>query len=283
MLINKNTPIIVQGVGAQGRFHLKSMLDYGTNIVGAISKTKTGRIYNIPIYGNIKDALKKTKAEYSIIFVPAKYAKEAAVEALENNLNIIIITEGILVHDTIEILQLAKKKNKIVIGPNCPGIIAPDASKIGVMPSHIFKKGSTAIISRSGTLTYEIANELTKAGIGQSIVVGIGGDRLVGLDFADLLKLLEKDSNTNSIVLIGEIGGNLEEKAAEYILKARYKKKIVAYIAGKTSPEGKKMGHAGAIIEGSAGTAESKIKALQKAGIKVAELPSEVAKLLIKE
>ncbi len=280
MLINKNTHVIVQGIGKQGRFHLKLMREYGTKIVAAVSRSQTGELEGVPIYPTLADALAKHRADYSILFIPAKFAKEAAIDALEHNLNIIIITEGIPVLDTLEILKLAKKKKRTVIGPNCPGIIAPGKSKIGIMPAHIFKKGSVAVISRSGTLTYEIVSQMNKAGIGQSLVVGVGGDQLIGTDFVDILKILRKDTNTESIILLGEIGGNLEERAAEYIIKTKFPKKIVAYIAGRTAPEGKQMGHAGAIIEGSAGTAESKIKSLEKAGIKVARLPSEVVKLL---
>lgn len=275
ILIDKKTRVIVYGLGKQGSFHTKLMKEYGTNIVGIISRSKEGTFENIPIYKSVKDV----EAEWCIIFVPAEFAKEAAFEALDNRLNLVIITEGIPVHDSIEIIKKAKQKNLMVIGPNCPGIISPGKSKIGIMPGHIFKKGYTAVISRSGTLTYEVVNELTKSRIGQSTVVGIGGDMAVGMDFTDVLKLLNKDEETRKIVLIGEIGGNQEEKAAEFI-KNNVSKKVVAYIAGRTAPRGKAMGHAGAIIEGNTGTAESKINALEKVGVKVAELPSEIVGLL---
>ncbi len=279
MLVNKNTKVIVQGLGKQGSFHTKLIKKYGTKIVAVISTTKKGKFEGIPIYKTVEEALKEHKADFSIIFIPAKFAKKAALEALNNGLSLVIITEGIPVHDTIEIIQRAKKKNLLVIGPNCPGIIVPGQSKIGIMPGHIFKKGATAVISKSGTLTYEIVNQLTKNRIGQSIVIGIGGDPVIGLDFIQVLKELEKDPETKSIILIGEIGGNLEEKAAAYI-KSNVSKKVVAYIAGRTAPKGKRMGHAGAIIERGVGTAESKIKALEKAGVKVAKLPSEIVKFL---
>jgi len=279
LLINKHTKVIVQGIGKQGSIHLKLMKEYGTNIVAAISSSKKGLIEGIPIYSDIKKAVKIHKPDFSIMFIPAKFAKKPALDALSNGLNLIIITEGMLVHDTIEILTEAKKRKLIVIGPNCPGIILPGKSKIGIMPSQIFKKGSTAIVSRSGTLTYEIVNQLSKHGIGQSLAIGIGGDPVIGFDFIDALKELKKDTNTKNIVLVGEIGGSLEERAAEYI-KNNISKKIVGYIAGISAPKGKRMGHAGAIIEGNSGSAESKIKALNKAGVKVAKLPSEIAGLL---
>ncbi|MFH1592060.1 MAG: succinate--CoA ligase subunit alpha [Candidatus Woesearchaeota archaeon] len=279
MLINKNTKIIVQGLGRQGSFHTALMKEYGTQIVAGVSITKKGEFLGIPLYDSVSNALKCHKADFSIIFVPAKFAKIAALEALESGLNIVIITEGVPVHDSLEIMQTAKKKKLVVIGPNCPGVILPDRLKVGIMPTHIFMKGSIGVISRSGTLTYEIVNLLTKNNIGQSVVFGIGGDMLVGLDFVQVLKFLEEDPKTKSIVLIGEIGGNLEEKAAEYI-KNNISKKVVAYIAGRTAPKEKKMGHAGAIIEEDVGTAQSKVEAFEKVGVRVAKLPSEIVDLL---
>ncbi len=281
ILINKNTKVIVQGItGTQGSFHTKIMKQYGTKIVAGVTPGKQGQsVEGIPVYNTVKEALKKHKADFSIAFVPAKFIKDAAFEALQNNLNLIIITEGIPVHDTIEILKQAKKRKKIIIGPNCPGLITPEECKIGIIPCYVCKKGDIGIVSRSGTLTYEIANELTKAGIGQSTIIGIGGDPVIGLDTIEVLKLFEKDPETKKIILVGEIGGDIEEKAAEYI-KKHIKKKVVAFIAGKTAPKGKRMGHAGAIIEGETGTFEAKIKALKKANIKIAEIPSEIPKLL---
>lgn len=281
ILVNKNSRVLIQGItGTQGSFHTKIMKKYGTKIVAGVTPGKGGQsVEGIPVYNTIKEALKKHKADYSIAFVPAKFIKNAAFEALQNNLNLIIITEGIPIHDTIEILKQAKKRKKIVIGPNCPGLITPRECKVGIIPGYVCKKGNIGIVSRSGTLTYEISNELTKAGLGQSTVIGIGGDPVVGLDMIEILKLFEKDPETKKIILVGEIGGDIEEKAAEYI-KKHIKKKVVAFIAGITAPKGKRMGHAGAIIEGDTGTAESKIKAFKKAGIKIAKIPSEIPKLL---
>lgn len=280
ILIDENTKIVVQGLGKQGSCHLKLMKKYGTRIVAAVSRSKTGSFEGVPIYKTVKDAVTEHKADFSILFVPAKFTKEAAIEALNCGLNIIIITEGIPVHDTLEIMQVAKKSKEVVIGPNCPGIISPGKSKIGIMPADIFKPGSVGIVSRSGTLTYEISDQMTKQDIGQSTVIGIGGDPVIGLDFIRVLKMFEKDKETKAIVLIGEIGGNLEERAAEFIKEGSISKKIVAYIAGVSAPKGKRMGHAGAIVEGDTGTAKSKIEALEQAGVKVASLASEVVNLL---
>jgi succinyl-CoA synthetase alpha subunit len=283
IIIDKNTKFIVQNItGNQGSFHTKLMKEYGTKIVAGVTPGKKGQLVEgIPVFDSIKEALEYETADCSIIFVPAKFAKDAAFEALENNLDIIIITEHIPVHDSLEIMALAEKRGRIVIGPNCPGVISPGKSKAGIMPYHIFKEGHIGVISRSGTLTYEIVNELTKNGFGQSTVIGIGGDPIIGLDFIEGLKLFEEDEQTEAIVLIGEIGGNMEEKTAEY-LKYNLSKPVVAYIAGRTAPEGKRMGHAGAIIQGKTGTADSKIKAFEEANVKVAELPSEIISLLKK-
>ncbi|MDP2907252.1 MAG: succinate--CoA ligase subunit alpha [Nanoarchaeota archaeon] len=283
IIIDENTKFIVQNItGNQGSFHTKLMKEYGTKIVAGVTPGKKGQIVEgIPVFDSIKDALEYESADCSIIFVPAKFAKDAAFEALENNLDIIIITEHIPVHDSIEIMELAKKRGRIVVGPNCPGVISPGKSKAGIMPYHIFKEGHIGVISRSGTLTYEIVNELTKNGFGQSTVIGIGGDPIIGLDFIEGLKMFEEDKQTEAIVLIGEIGGSMEEKTADY-LKYNLSKPVVAYIAGRTAPEGKRMGHAGAIIQGKTGTADSKIKAFEEANVKVAELPSEIISLLKK-
>lgn len=283
IIIDENTKFIVQGItGGQGSFHTKLMKEYGTKIVAGVTPGKKGQIVEgIPVFDSIKEALEYESADYSIIFVPAKFAKDAAFEALDNNLDVIIITEHIPVHDSLEIMALAERKGRIVVGPNCPGVISPGKSKAGIMPDHIFKEGHIGVISRSGTLTYEIVHELSKNGFGQSTVIGIGGDPIIGLDFIEGLKLFEEDEQTEAIVLIGEIGGNMEEKTAEY-LKFNLSKPVVAYIAGRTAPEGKRMGHAGAIIQGKTGTADSKIKAFGEANVKVAELPSEIISLLKK-
>jgi len=279
ILINKNTRVIIQGItGHQGSFQTKTMLDYGTKIVAGVTPGKEGEnVEEVPIYNSVSRALRNHKADYSVMFVPAQFAKNAAFEALNNNLNLVMITENIPVHDIIDILDLAKRKKKIVIGPNCPGLTSVGESKVGIMSNHIFKKGNVGIVSRSGTLTYEITNQLSRKGVGQSTVVGIGGAKIVGSNFIDIIKEFEKDDNTKKIVMIGEIGGNLEEKAAEYI-KNKCKKDIIAYIVGKTAPKGKRMGHAGAIISGDTGTYESKHEALKKAGVKVVNLPSQIIK-----
>lgn len=281
ILIGRKTKVIVQGMtGHQGSFHTKQMLEYGTKIVAGVTPGKGGeKVEGVPVYDTVQEALQKQDADFSVLFVPAPHAKEAAIEALENGLHIVIITEHVPIHDAMSIIQLAKKKKLHVLGPNCPGLATPGMCKIGIMPGYIFQQGNVGVVSRSGTLTYEIVHALTKAGIGQSTVVGIGGDPIIGMDFLDILPLFEKDKQTKQIVLVGEIGGDAEERAAAFIKKS-ISKPVVAYIAGTTAPEGKRMGHAGAIIEGRTGTAQHKIQALQKAGIPVAKLPSEIVQLL---
>ena len=280
-MINKNTRIIIQGItGHHGSFHANVMKKYGTKVVAGVTPGKEGKlVHNIPVYNTVKKALKHHKADWSMIFVPAKYAKNAALEALKENLNIIIITEHVPVHDALEIIKYAKKKKRKVIGPNSPGMISPGKCKTGIMPHKVFKKGNIGVMSRSGTLTYEIVNELTKSGHGQSLCIGIGGDPIIGTTFIDALRYFQKDRQTKKIVIVGEIGGDAEEKAAKYI-KKYVKKKVVAYIAGKSAPKGKRMGHAGAIISGTEGTAEAKTSALTKVGVKIAELPKDLPKLL---
>jgi succinyl-CoA synthetase alpha subunit len=285
IIVGKNTRAIVQGItGAQGSFHTKLMLEYGTQIVAGVTPGKGGtKVHNIPVYDTVEEAIKNHQADASIIFVPAPFAADAALEALENGIKtVVIITEHIPVKDAINVMTYAKQVNATIIGPNTPGIITPGECKLGIMPAHIFKPGSVGMISRSGTLTYEIAAGLTRKQMGQSTCIGLGGDPIVGLNFIDALKLFEKDPQTEGIALIGEIGGNLEELTAEYIAKEKYPKPVVAFIAGRSAPPGKRMGHAGAIIMGKAGTAESKIEAFRKAGVEVAEKPSEVATLLEK-
>jgi len=276
ILIDENTKIIVQGItGKQGSFHTKQMKAYGTNIVAGITPGKGGQeVESIPVYNSVKEALEKHEADWTVMFVPAKFAKGACLEALENNLNVCIVTEGIPVTDMIEVMKNAKTK---VIGPNCPGLCSVGKSKLGIMPNHLFKEGSVGIVSRSGTLTYEIVDVLTKNDIGQSTVIGIGGDMVIGMDFIEVLKEFEKDENTSHIVLVGEIGGDLEERAGEFI-KDNISKPVIAYIAGKSAPKGKRMGHAGAVIYGKKGTADYKIKFLKECGVKVVELPSEIVK-----
>jgi len=283
IIVNKNTHAIVQGItGAQGSFHTKLMLEYGTKIVAGVTPGKGGnRIHGIPVYDTVEAAIEKHPANASIIFVPAPFAAEAALEALENGIKtIIVITEHIPIKDAVNVMAYAKQVKATIIGPNTPGIITPKECKLGIMPAHIFKPGGIGIVSRSGTLTYEIAASLTRSNLGQSTCLGLGGDPITGLNFIDVLKMFEKDPETKAVVLIGEIGGNLEELTAEYIEKQRYPKPVVAFIAGRSAPPGKRMGHAGAIIMGKAGTAETKIEALRSAGVKVAEKPSDVARLL---
>jgi len=287
IIVNRDTRVIVQGItGIQGSFHARLMLDYGTQIVAGITPGKGGtEVYGVPVYDSVSEAVEKHSATASIIFVPAPFAAEAALEAMESDLKtVVLITEHIPVKDTIQIMAYAKRQGTTIIGPNTPGIITPDECKLGIMPSHIFAKGEVGIASRSGTLTYEIAAELTRADLGQSTCLGLGGDPVVGLNFVDALKMFRQDRETKAVVLIGEIGGNAEEQAAEYIysnLKSKLSPlPVVAFVAGRAAPPGKRMGHAGAIVMGKTGTAESKIKAFKEAGVDVAEKPSDIPKLL---
>jgi len=283
IIVDKTTRAIVQGVtGTQGRFHTKLMLEYGTKIVSGVTPGKGGtQIHGIPIYDTVEAALEKHPADASIIFVPAPFAADAALEAIENGIRIlIIITEHVPIRDAVNVMTYARQVNVTIIGPNTPGIITPEECKLGIMPAHIFEPGGVGMVSRSGTLTYEVAASLTRNGLGQSTCLGLGGDQITGLNFVDALKLFEEDPKTKAVVLIGEIGGNLEELTAEYIVNQEYPKPVVAFIAGRSAPPGKRMGHAGAIVMGKAGTAESKIAAFRNANVKVAEKPSDVAKLL---
>jgi succinyl-CoA synthetase alpha subunit len=258
------------------------MLEYGTTIVGGVTPGRGGQeIHGVPVFDTAREALKQEKAAAAIIFVPAPYAKDATLEAIAADLNpVIVITEGIPVKDEIQMMEIARRKRTTIIGPNTPGIITPGQCKLGIMPAHIFKPGKVGLVSRSGTLTYEIAAGLTNAGLGQTTCLGVGGDPVVGLSFVDVLKMFKKDAATKAIAMIGEIGGNAEEKAAEYVKKTKYPKPIVAYVAGRAAPPGKRMGHAGAIITGRAGTAETKIESLRAAGVKLALKPGDIAKLI---
>lgn len=274
---------MVQGItGTQGSFHTKLMLEYGTRIVAGTSPGKGGTtIHGVPVYDTVAEALENHVVNASIIFVPAPYAADAALEALENDIKtVVVITEHVPVKDSIELLAYAKQVGATVIGPNSPGIITPGQCKLGIMPSHVFLPGTVGLASRSGTLTYEIAAGLTREGIGQSTCLGVGGDPVTGLNFVEALEMFKDDAQTNAVVLVGEIGGSIEELAAEYIAKENYPKPVVAYVAGRSAPPEKRMGHAGAIILGKTGTAESKILAFETAGVKVAKKPSDVAKLL---
>ena len=278
IILDENTRCIVQGItGKQGSFHTEQMLNYSTNIIAGTSPGKGGQKFGeLPIYNSIEEAKEELDINASIIFVPASFAKDAAFEAISQLDLAVIITEHIPVHDSMEIVEYAKREKTTIVGPNTPGIISPGVGKLGIMPTHIFNEGNIGIVSRSGTLTYEVANQVTNSGMGESTCIGIGGDPVVGLDFADVLQRFEDDDDTAAMVMIGEIGGNAEEKAAEYINK-NISKPVIAYIAGVTAPPGKRMGHAGAIIEGESGTAASKINALENAGVYVAEKPSEIA------
>lgn len=284
ILLDKNTKCLVQGItGKQGSFHTEQMLKYDTCIEAGVTPGKGGQDFmGVPIFNSIEEAVEETDINSSIIFVPAKFAKDAAFESIRHLDLVVIISEHIPVHDSLDIMAYAKQMGTTVIGPNTPGIISPGVGKLGIMPTHIFDEGNVGLISRSGTLTYEIASELTRAGIGQSTCVGIGGDPVVGTNYIDILKRFEADDDTEAVVLIGEIGGNAEEKAAEYI-KNEMTKPVVSYIAGRTAPPGKRMGHAGAIIQGNSGTVESKTQALNGAGVEVAKMPSEIVDLLKKE
>ena len=283
ILVGRNTRVLVQGItGTQGMFHAKLMLEYGTKITAGVTPGKGGTsVHGVPVYDTVSEAVDAHRIDASIVFVPAPFAKDAILEEIDSGLNpVVVITEGIPVRDTMEFLAVAREKKTVLIGPNTPGIITAGECKLGIMPAHVFSKGKVGLVSRSGTLTYEIAAGLTKSGLGETTCVGIGGDPIVGLTFIDLLEMFKSDRDTKAVALIGEIGGNAEEQAAEYIKRTSYPKPVAAYIAGRTAPPGKRMGHAGAIISGRSGTAESKIKALQDAGVHVAEKPTDVARLL---
>ena len=282
ILINKNTRLIVQGItGRDGAFHTSKMKEYGTNVVGGISPGKGGtEIEGVPVFNTVEEAVKATGANASVIFVPAPFAGDAILEASFAGVELVIcITEGVPVKDMIKVTPVLKLNGTKLIGANCPGLITVDECLIGILPGMIFKKGNVGLISRSGTLTYEVVNMLTESGLGQTTCVGIGGDSVSGLYFRDLLEMYENDPKTKAIVLIGEIGGDAEEQAAQYI-KDHMKKPVVAFIAGQSAPAGKRMGHAGAIISSGSGTAEEKIKAFTSAGVPVAKEPGEIPELV---
>ena len=283
IIVDRNVRAVVQNVtGKQGSFHTKLMLEYGTKIVAGVTPGKGGAsVGSVPVYDTVEEALEKHSANASIIFVPAPFAADATYEALESGIRtIVVITEHIPIRDAIGLMAYARQVKATIIGPNTPGIISPGACKLGIMPAHVFAEGSIGMVSRSGMLTYEIAAGLTRRKLGQSTCLGLGGDPITGLNFIDVLRMFRDDPHTSAVVLIGEIGGNLEELTAKYLVEEKYPKPVVAFIAGRSAPSGKRMGHAGAIVMGKAGTAESKIEAFRSAGVKVVEKPSDVADLL---
>ena len=283
LLVGKHTRAIVQGItGNQGSFHTRLMLDYGTQIVAGVTPGK-GRTttQGLPVFDTVASALEKYDANASIIFVPAPFAKEAGMEAIDAGLNpVVIITEMIPARDSMVLMAYAKEHGATIVGPNTPGVITPGEAKLGIMPGDVFSAGGAGVASRSGTLTYEIASYLTAAGIGQSTCLGIGGDPVTGLNFVDVLKMFRDDKSTTAVVLIGEIGGSAEEDAANYIAETHYPKPVAAYVAGRAAPPGKRMGHAGAIITGTEGTADAKMTRFSEVGVLVAEVPSELPRLL---
>ena len=282
ILIDKKSRLIVQGItGRDGGFHASKMKAYGTNVVGGTSPGKAGeQVDGIPVFNTVRDAVKETEADTSVIFVPAPFAKDAMMEAADAGIGLIVcITEGVPTLDVVEAYSYIQRKGANLIGPNCPGLISPGKSLVGIMPSMIFKEGGTGVISRSGTLTYEVVYNLTGNGMGQSTAVGVGGDPVVGLYYRELLEMFEKDPETDSIVLIGEIGGDAEERAAEYI-RDHVTKPVAVFIAGQQAPPGKQMGHAGAIISSGSGTAAEKIAAFEAIGVPVAKEPSQIPALL---
>jgi succinyl-CoA synthetase alpha subunit len=281
ILINKQTKVVVQGItGREGEFHTQQMIAYGTKVVAGVTPGKGGTfILDIPIFDTVRDAVKATGANTSAIFVPARFAADAAYEGIDAGLDLIVcITDGIPTQDMIKVVNALKQTKTRLIGPNCPGLISPEESKIGIIPGNIAQKGNIGVVSRSGTLTYEIVNDITKSGLGQSTCIGIGGDPILGMRFIDILPLFESDPETKAVILIGEIGGTDEEVAAEYIKNMT--KPVIAFISGRTAPPGKRMGHAGAIISGGKGTAQAKLAAFVAAKVPVADTTQQIPDLL---
>jgi succinyl-CoA synthetase alpha subunit len=281
VLLNAETKVLVQGMGREGRFHAGRMREYGTKVVGGVGPGSGGTERDgVPMFDTVASAVDATGADASLIFVPASGAADAMLEAIDAELGVVVcITEGIPVHDMLKVAAVLAESATTLVGPNCPGAITPGACKVGIMPAENFSPGPVGFVSRSGTLTYEIADLLTRAGLGQSTCIGIGGDPVIGLPTPEAVRLLNEDPDTGAIVIVGEIGGSAEEKAAEY-MRAFGKKPAVAFIAGRSAPPGKRMGHAGAIVSGGQGTAESKVRAFEDAGIPVANAPSEIPGLV---
>jgi len=285
ILIDEDTKVVVQGItGRDGAFHTHQMIEYGTKVVAGVTPGKGGIKTDdgIPVFDSVDEAVKKTGANTSVIYVPAPFASDAICEASDAGVDLVVcITEGVPVLDMVKVLPYIRERGTRLIGPNCPGIISPGKSKVGIMPGSIHKPGNVGVVSRSGTLTYEVVHHLTKAGLGQSTCMGIGGDPIIGTNFLDALELFADDEETDAVVLIGEIGGNDEEEAAA-VIKTGYPKKVAAFIAGKTAPPGKRMGHAGAIVSGGSGTAAEKIEAFNAVGVEVASTPAEIAEIVKK-
>ena len=284
ILVNKSTNVLVQGAtGREGTTHTLAMLNYGTNVIAGVTPGKSGeKVGRVPVYDSVRQAVgAHPEINTSIIFVPAAFTADAVYEAIDSGVKLVVtITEHVPVHDSLQFINYARDKGVTVIGPNCPGLISPGETKVGIMPGHIFSKGGIGMVSRSGTLTYEIALVLTRAGLGQSTAVGIGGDPVIGMDVLEIVDMFEKDAATQALAVIGEIGGDAEERLSERIKQRGLKKPIVSFIAGRQAPAGKRMGHAGAIISMGVGTAKSKIEALESAGVGIAVLPSDIPLLL---
>ena len=284
ILVDKKTRLVVQGItGSEGSFHTQQMIEYGTKVVAGVTPGKGGTTHlGVPVFNTVAEAVTKTKANTSIIFVPPAFAADAILESANSGIKVIVcITEGIPAADMLKVFNAIKEKNVVLIGPNCPGVISPGQAKVGIMPGFVHKKGKIGIVSRSGTLTYEAVKQIVDVGLGQSTAVGIGGDPIIGSKFIDIIKLFNEDPATEGIVMIGEIGGSAEEEAADFI-KKNVKKPVVGFIAGRTAPPGRRMGHAGAIISGGKGTAAEKMAAMKKAGIYVVENPAEMGITMIK-
>lgn len=285
IIVNENTRLVIQGItGNEGQFHGQQMLDYGTKVVAGVTPGKGGQttLGSVPVFNTVRESVKEVGANTSIIYVPAPFAADAAIEAIEAGLPVVIvITEGVPTVDMVKVHAAARANGTILVGPNCPGVISPGKAKVGIMPARIHHPGRIGLVSRSGTLTYEVVNEITRAGLGQSTCVGIGGDPIIGTRFIDALRMFEADPETDAVIMIGEIGGSDEEEAAAYA-KQYMTKPISGFIAGRTAPPGKKMGHAGAIISGGKGTAADKIRAMEDAGIPVGDRPDQVVPALQK-